>query len=77
MSCFDFNEHEDYAQYAKYLATPAISVSNEKILQCIKRILENQNISCKEGRFEDKLPEIKYMSEDELMKYLIKTSNES
>ena len=29
------------------------------------------------GRFVDKLPEIKYMSEEELMKYLIKTSNKS
>ena len=77
MSCFGFNEHEDYAGYAQYLATPAIPVPAERILQCIKLILENQNISCKEGRFEDKLPEIKYMSEDELMKYLIKTSNES
>lgn len=77
MSGFGFNEHEDYAQYAKYLASPATHVSTERIIQCIKLILENQNISCKEGRFVDKLPEIKYMSDEELMKYLIKTSNKS
>lgn len=55
MSCFGFNEHEDYAQYAKYLATPTISVSTE-IIQCMKLILENQNMPCEEGRFIDKLP---------------------
>ena len=76
MSSFGFNEHEDYAQYAQYLASPAIPVPTERIIQCMKLIL-NQNISSEEGRFEDKLPKIKYMSEDELMKYLIKISNES
>lgn len=70
------NEHEDYAGYAQYLVTPAIPVPAERIIQCMKLIL-NQNISSEEGRFEDKLPEIKYMSEDELMKYLIQTSNKS
>jgi hypothetical protein len=76
MSDFGFNEYEDYARYAQYLATPAIPVPAERIIQCMKLIL-NQNMPNEEGRFEDKLPEIKYMSEDELMKYLIKTSNES
>lgn len=28
-----------------------------------------------EGIFEDKLPEIKYMSEEEIMKYLIEVNN--
>lgn len=76
MSNFGFNEHKDYSQYAKYLATPAIPVPAERIIQCMQLIL-NQNMPSEEGRFEDKLPEIKYMSEDELMKYLIKISNES
>lgn len=76
MSSFGFNEHEDYAQYAQCLASPAIPVPTERIIQCMKLIL-NQNISSEEGRFVDKLPEIKYMSEEELMKYLIKTSNKS
>lgn len=75
MSDFGFNENEDYARYAQYLANPAIPVPSERIMQCMKIILKKQNI--KKGRFEDELPEIKYMSEDELMKYLIKTSNES
>lgn len=77
MSSFDFNEHGDYTQYAQYLATPTIPISTERILQCMKLILKKQKKSSEEGRFEDKLPEIKYMSEDELMKYLIKISNES
>ena len=77
MSSFGFNENEDYAGYAQYLATPAIPISTERIMQCMKIILKKQNRSYKEGRFEDKLPEIKYMSEEELMKYLIKTSNKS
>jgi hypothetical protein len=76
MSDFGFNKNKDYAEYAQYLATPAIPVPAERIIQCMKLIL-NQNMPNEEGRFEDKLPEIKYMSEDELMKYLIKTSNES
>ena len=69
------NEHEDYAQYAQYLSTPAISVSTERLLQCTKDIINYCIL--KPGRFVDKLPEIKYMSEEELMKYLIKTSNKS
>lgn len=68
------NEHEDYAQYAQYLATSAIPVPAERLLQCIKLIL-NQNISSEEGRFEDKLPKIKYMSEEETMNYLIEVNN--
>lgn len=75
MSDFGFNEYEDYARYAQYLANPAIPISTERIMSCVRLILKKQNI--KKGRFEDELPEIKYMSEDELMKYLIKTSNES
>ena len=51
------NEHEDYAQYAQYLATLAIPVSNE------------------ECRFVDKLPEIQYMSDEEIIKYLIEVNN--
>ena len=77
MSSFGFNEYENYAQYAQYLASPAIPISTERILQCMKLILKKQSKSSEEGRFEDKLPKIKYMSEDELMKYLIKISNES
>lgn len=69
------NEHEEYAQYAQYLSTPAVPVSTEKLLQCTKDIINYCVL--KTGRFEDKLPEIKYMSEEELMKYLIKTSNKS
>lgn len=75
MSDFGFNKYEDYARYAQYLANPAIPISTERIMSCVRLILKKQNI--KKGRFEDELPEIKYMSEDELMKYLIKTSNES
>lgn len=71
----DFNEHEDYAQYAQYLVSPAIPISTERILQCMKLILKKQNKSSEEGRFEDKLPEIKYMSEEEIMKYLIEVNN--
>ena len=72
-----FNEHEEYAQYAKYskyLATPAIPVPTERIIQCMKLIL-NQNISSEKCRFEDKLPEIKYMSKEETMNYLIEVNN--
>lgn len=69
-----FNEHEEYAQYAKYLATPAILVPTERIIQYMKLIL-NQNISSEKCRFEDKLPEIKYMSEEETMNYLIEVNN--
>lgn len=73
MSDFGFNENEDYARYAQYLANPAIPISTERIMQCMKLILKKQNRSYKEGRFVDKLPEIEYMSEEELMLYLIKT----
>lgn len=73
MSDFGFNENKDYVEYAQYLATPAIPISAERIMQCMKFILKKQNRSYKEGRFVDKLPEIKYMSEEELMLYLIKT----
>ena len=69
------NEYEDYAQYAQYIASPAIPISTERILQCMKLILKKQNKSSKEGRFEDKLPEIEYMSEDETMNYLIEVNN--
>lgn len=69
------NEYENYARYAQYLANPAIPVPTERIIQCMKLILENQNMSCEEGRFEDKLPEIKYMSEEETMNYLIEVNN--
>ena len=68
------NEYEDYAQYAKYLATPAIPVPTERIIQCIKLILK-QNISSEECRFEYKLPKIKYMSEEETINYLIEVNN--
>lgn len=68
-----FNEHEDYAQYAQYLATPAIPVSTERLLQCTKDIINHCIL--KTGRFEDKLPEIKYMSEEETMNYLIEVNN--
>ena len=70
-----FNEYENYAQYAQYLASPAIPISTERILQCMKLILKKQNKSSEECRFEDKLPEIKYMSEEEIMKYLIEVNN--
>lgn len=73
MSDFGFNENEDYARYAQYLANPAIPISTERIMSCVRLILKKQNKSYKEGRFVDKLPEIKYMSEEELMRYLIKT----
>ena len=67
------NEHEDYAQYAQYLATPAISVSAERLLQCTKDIINYCVL--KTGRFEDTLPEIKYMSEEETISYLIEVNN--
>ena len=67
-----FNKYEEYAQY---LANPAIPISTERIMQCMKLILKKQNRSYKEGKFEDKLPEIKYMSDEEIMKYLIEVNN--
>lgn len=67
------NEYEDYARYAQYLANPAIPISTERIMSCVRLILKKQNI--KKGRFEDELPEIKYMSEEETMNYLIEVSN--
>ena len=39
------NGHEDYAQYAQYLSTPAIPVSAERLLQCTKDIITY----CKRG----------------------------